>query len=534
MLTAFLSIANISNGQNPNIIVIVADDLGSADVGFNGSTEVLTPNLDALALDGAIFSDGYVTASESGPSRAGILTGRYQNRFGFENSPEPTDTQLAGANPAGIPLTQKTMGEYMKVLGYNTKAIGKWYVGGETTTPGTYNSEYSPLERGFDEFFGFLGATSSYYPTAAQQTILDGENFISSDLNEYLTDAIAREAVEFIEAKKNDEDPFFIYMAFNGIQAPLEAKPADEALFPGVTDANRKKMLAMLYSMDENIGKVVAKLEAEGLTDNTIIVFISDNGASVDNHSLNTPYKDGKSSLSEGGIRVPFIMKWNNHIDNNITYGYQVLGIDILPTLITAAGGTIAPADKIEGTNLIPYLNCQVNGRPHDYLFWRRYIGVENPEAQWGVRDAEWKLVYNLEQDRAMLYNISVDPSETNDLYTSNPDVVTRLQDKYDEWNALNTIPLWGAGYDLDGRLSITDSNLQSIKVIPTVVLDEVRFESTEKILSVEVYNMLGQVKSQFSGNDIKTISLGELKAGNYILNIITNDSRETVKVIKE
>ncbi len=708
LFISVILLTNMTYAQKPNIIVIVADDLGNADVGYNGGVQIPTPNIDALASGGVVFSNGYSSASESGPSRAGILTGRYQNRFGFENSPNPTDPQLAGAEPIGIPLSQKTMGRYMKDLGYNTKAIGKWYVGGETDVDRTLLREYSPLGRGFDDFFGFLGGTMDYFPTATSN-FMDGEDFITEDLNEYLTDAIAREAVEFIEAKKNDPNPFFIYMAFNAVQGPLEAKQVDLDRFASEPDIDRRTLCAAMYSMDENIGKVLTKLEDEGLTNNTLIIFISDNGGDPgNNYSYNTPYKEGKSLVFEGGTKVPFVMKWPGNIDADIVYGHKIMGIDILPTMIKAAGGTITPADEFDGEDLLPYLNCEVPHEPHELLFWRRYLNKD--DIQWAVRDADWKLVYNPGATygaRPMLFNISIDPTETNDLYSQEPIEVARLQALWDEWNADNVIPLWGAGYNVtpeeevpsfdrienyqDGTASNPKSvyrwyslNIESelvinpsqdginnssvcvhlnktntsrrkptysfrslildfssnkilkfkvyrprdvssfldiyishdndtytdiylkgiplsddhsgwvqyeidltnelisqgmpdkfnnkitfvfgpgneettggsyylddiefvsptlsnkrvmlgpIKVIPTVVLDNVRFESSDKIISVRIYDMIGQLKEEFRGNDIKTISMEGLTSGNYILDINTHNGRESVKVIKK
>ncbi|MEC3908412.1 sulfatase-like hydrolase/transferase [Tamlana sp. 2201CG12-4] len=419
----------VAFAQKPNIIVIVADDLGNADVGYhNQSTDIPTPNIDLLAQGGTQFSAGYVTAPVCGPSRAGLLTGRYQQSFGFEDNPGPFR-----ANPSvitGIPNEIPTFAESLKSLGYATGMVGKWHVGGDE------HDDFYPTNKGFDEFFGFLGGAANYFPENNEENKLMKNNSPVAYEGEYLTDAFGREATDFID--RNQSQPFFLYLPFNAVHGPIQAPQATIDLFSSITDENRRKMVAMQYEMDENIGRVLQKLEDTGLTNNTLIFFVSDNGGKPgSNYSLNTPYFGEKGQLYEGGIRLPFCIKWPGHVPANVIYDKPVSTIDFLPTAIVAAGGTIDASNGFHGTNLIPFIDGTNNTDPHEFLYWK--LG-----DKWAIRDANWKLVFNDDSSTPKLFNILSDKEEAIDLYLTNSAEATRLQDKFNEWSTTLPGVLWG------------------------------------------------------------------------------------------
>ena len=416
--------------QKPNIVVILADDLGNADVGYNGhQSEVPTPNIDALVADGAKFTAGYVTAPVCGPSRAGLLTGKYQQSFGFEDNPGPF--RAAPDVIAGIPLSVKMIGEYFKPLGYNTACFGKWHVGGEES------DDMLPANRGFDEFYGFLGGAANYLPEDNDDEKMLRGNAIAEHQDGYLTDIIADEANDFIT--RNQSTPFMMYIAFNAVHGPLQAPDDLLELYSHIEPEGRRKLCAMQHSMDVNIGKVLAKLSDLDLEDNTLIFFLSDNGGIPGgNYSYNTPYKGEKGQVYEGGIRLPFAIKWPGNITAGSSYDKPVNSLDILPTALAAAGEDLTNYPDLHGVDLTPYVTGANTADPHDYLFWKLN------STKWAVRNADYKLVDNGDTDNPMLFNISSDIGSENDLYSSMPDKVAELKAKYDEWEATLMPAQWG------------------------------------------------------------------------------------------
>jgi len=414
--------------QKPNIVVILADDLGYADTGYQGSPDMVTPNIDCIARNGVKFTAGYVTAPVCGPSRAGFLSGLYQNRFGFEDNPGPY--RLREDVKIGIPKTVKTLPERMKALGYVTGMFGKSHTGDDV--------EFHPINSGFDEFFGFINGASNYRSDGKWGTkINQPSNPIYRGLEkveekEYLTDAIGREAVFFIE--RNAKQPFFEYVAFNAIHGPQQGTDEDLEKFKDVIDKKRQLALAMTKALDRNVGKILAALRKNGLEENTLVVFFSDNGGKPkDNGSLNTPLRGEKGQLWEGGTRIPFCMQWPARIKGGRILDFPVMGLDLLPTIVKAAGGQLLD-DPVDGIDLIPVVADGAKS-PERTLFWRF-------NRAWAVRDGEWKLVY--EGGSPHLFHISQDISETNDLYAQQPDVVKRLQAAHDAWNATLMPKLWG------------------------------------------------------------------------------------------
>jgi arylsulfatase A-like enzyme len=427
-------LASAADGPKPNIIVIVGDDMGYADVGIHGCKDIPTPNLDALAKAGTRFTNGYVSGPYCSPTRAGLLTGRYQTRFGHEFNPGGG----AKAGDVGLPLSEMTLADRLKAAGYATALVGKWHLG---------NAEkFHPQKRGFDEFFGFLGGAHPYFPAKMKgDTILRGTK--PAEETEYLTDAFGREAVAFVDRHK--AKPFFLYLAFNAVHTPMHATDARLKKFEDIKDTQRRTYAAMMWAMDEAIGKLLAKLKDEKLEQNTLVFFVSDNGGptmqgTTINGSVNTPLRGSKRTTLEGGIRVPFFVKWPAKVPAGQVYDNPVIQLDVLPTALAAAGVETKGDWKLDGVNLLPHLTGETKTAPHDALYWR--FG-----QQMAIRMGEWKLVRydaNAEGGKGVspvrLYNLAEDVGEKTDLAAKQSEKVKELQAAWDKWNTGNVAPLWG------------------------------------------------------------------------------------------
>lgn len=426
--------------RKPNVLVILADDLGYGELGCQGFTrQIPTPNIDSLAQNGVRFTSGYVSGPYCSPTRAGLLTGKYQTRFGHEFNPGPAKTAKADS---GLSLKEATFGDRLHAAGYVTGWIGKSHLG--------YAPPYHPLKRGFDEFYGFLGGAHSYLDASADKTnpILRGET-PTTDIDGYTTDAFAREAVKFIDQHK--EKPWFCYLAFNAVHGPMEATDNYLSRFPNVKDFKRHRYAGMQSAMDEGVGKVLGKLRELGLEEDTLIFFFSDNGGPTQQtSSSNGPLRGFKAQTWEGGIRVPFIVQWKGHLPAGKTDERPVIQLDILPTALAAAGVTVEPAWEIEGVNLLPYLSGESAGAPHEALYWR--FG-----AQVAIRKGDWKLVKgagspgvkNIERratatmEGAELYNLAEDVGEATNLAAKYPEKVQELAADWNDWNQKNVEALW-------------------------------------------------------------------------------------------
>lgn len=422
----------------PNILLIVGDDMGYGDVGFHGCTDIPTPNLDSLATSGVRFSNGYVSGPYCSPTRAGLLTGRYQTRFGHEFNP-------SGAKN-GMPVAEKTLADRLKAAGYATGLVGKWHLG---TAPGM-----QPQERGFDEFFGFLGGAHDYFKSAG---ILRGTTPVAE--LDYTTDAFGREAVAFID--RHPKQPWFLYLAFNAVHTPMQATDERLAKFSQIADPQRRKYAAMMSSMDEAIGKVRRKLADADLERNTLVVFISDNGGptmpgTTCNGSSNHPLRGSKRTTLEGGVRVPFVVSWPGQLKPGV-FESPAIQLDLHATALAAAGVTAAAEWKLDGVDLLPFFRGATTGPPHDALYWQ--FG-----HQMAIRCGDYKLLrYDRNADTRAgnsrqgttpprLYNLRDDLGETKDLATAMPDKVAELQAKWNAWNRGNVKALWGnEGTDNDG-----------------------------------------------------------------------------------
>ena len=431
--------------EKPNFLVILADDLGYADVGFTGSKEIYTPRLDELAKNGMVFLNGYVTHPYCGPSRAGLMAGRYQARFGLEINLTYSPYDLH----CGFPLTEKTIAERLKPAGYRTGIIGKWHLGA--------SHPFHPNSRGFDHFYGFLSGGHDYFPDSVTTTyplLLDNvnppysanegcylplmHNDQAGEFSEYLTTALSRDAAGFV---KESQDPFFLYLAYNAPHGPLQAPQDTINKYRHIGNRERRTYAAMIDEMDQGIGMVVDALRQAGKLDNTVIFFLSDNGGvtSKPGHENETwadngPFRKGKGSMLEGGSHVPFLIHWPNGIPKPGTFEGLVSSLDIAATAVALGGGDTS-GHALEGVNLAPYLSGDKKGSPHQALFWRVRDGVS-----WAVRTPTAKyLQENWGGTDTELYDMVNDPYEANNIVDNAPEKRRELAKLWNDWNAGNT-----------------------------------------------------------------------------------------------
>jgi arylsulfatase A-like enzyme len=409
-----------STARPPNIVVILSDDQGYADVSFNPHhpKEVSTPNLDALGRAGVICTQAYISGNVCSPTRAGLMTGRYQQRAGI---------YTAGEGGSGLPLTEKIFPQYLKEAGYVTGAFGKWHLG--------LTREYNPAARGFDEFYGFLGrGAHPYFDLAVpDHPLYRGLEPIQD--KGYLTTRLTDEAVSFIQRHKGQ--PFYVHLAYNAVHAPAEAPEEDVKRF-NTGDKTRDTLMAMLLHLDTGIGRVVKTLKEEGLFENTLLVFLTDNGGSKAMNANNAPLRGFKQQNYEGGIRTPFIVSWPAQLKGGTTCEVPVISFDILPTALSAAGVSPRPEKPFDGKNILPALKGETKSL-HEQLFWSE--GGESGE--WAMRSGNWKLVAN--PQRSELFDLAADPAEKTDLAAKNPDKVKELTELYDGWLEQMAPPSSGA-----------------------------------------------------------------------------------------
>jgi arylsulfatase A-like enzyme len=451
--------------RRPNIVVILADDLGYGGLSCQGG-DLKTPHIDALAQSGIRFTNGYVSCPVCSPTRAGLMTGRYQQRFGHEFNPGPPRKASVAF---GLPVTEVTIADRLKAAGYTTGVFGKWHLG--------HAPERLPSNRGFGEFFGFPGGGHRYLKAeiGSQNPIMRGDQPV--DEKEYLTDAFTREAVAFIDRHAKDSKPFFLYLPYNAVHTPMEATEEYLERFPQIEDPLRRKHAAMLAAMDDGIGAVMTSLRKHDLEDRTLVIFFSDNGGPTkSNTSSNKPLRGFKGQVLEGGIRIPFIVAWKGHLPAGMVDDRPIIQLDIMPTALAVAGGSLPTDRQIDGVNLMPYLTGKLRQAPHEILFWRM-----GPQA--AVRKGDWKLIRREDSASASqpagkrkknaaararrqrtrnanakrsagvagigpigsahLYNLATDIHEDNDLAEANPDKVKELSAALDAWESQLVKPLW-------------------------------------------------------------------------------------------
>ena len=420
--------------ETPNLVLILTDDQGYQDVGFNGCTDIPTPNLDSLATNGVVFTDGYVSFPVCGPSRAGLLTGRYQDRFGFTTNPS-----IDPGNPvAGLPLEEETLAQVLQKVGYKSAVIGKWHMG---THP-----HFHPHKRGFDHFFGFLAGGLNYLPELLtlndfsevtrkwhwykMKIERDGEKI---EIDDYVTAGLSEAAVGFIRKEAKARNPFFVYLAYNAPHAPLQATEKYLSRFTHIEDKDRRTYAAMVSAVDDGVGKILETLREEGLEENTLVVFLSDNGGAITkNASNNAPLRGAKSDLFEGGIRVPFAMQWKGTLPPGLTYEEPIISLDIFGTMAALTNVPISEDRPLDGVNLIPYLTGEKTGTPHDHLFWRKW-----EQNGMGVRSGTMKLVATTQRQKAFaLHNLANDIHEDENLRWKQPKKANELTQLWESWNA--------------------------------------------------------------------------------------------------
>jgi arylsulfatase A-like enzyme len=453
--------------QLPNIVLLVADDLGYGELGCQGNPEIPTPNIDSLARHGIRFTQGYVTAAFCSASRAGFMTGRYQTRFGYEFNPIGAQNE----DPeAGLPVRERTIADELVDAGYVTGMFGKWHLGG--------TAKFNPIRRGFDDFYGFLHEGHYFVPPPYQNattwlrrrvlpgggdgrwTSPDGRLIYSTHMGytepdydadnpiyragqpveetSYLTDAFTREAVDFIQRNRNN--PFFLYVPYNAVHSPLQGAQPYMKRFEHIPDIQRRIFAAMLSNLDDSVGEILSTLQKLSLEENTLIFFISDNGGPTKElTSSNLPLRDGKGSVYEGGIRIPYLVQWKGQLRGNRTYDYPVTSLDIFSTALAVSKSNRRTDRIYDGVNLIPHLTGETTQRPHVELFWRQ-------GAKTALRQEDWKLLRNPRRGQSNaweLYDLSKDTSEQNNLASTYPQKLTELEQTWKQWNDQMIPPVW-------------------------------------------------------------------------------------------
>jgi arylsulfatase A-like enzyme len=464
-----------NNHAGPNIIIILADDLGKNDISLYDPSGVITPNINRLAGEGAVFTEAYATSSVCNPSRAGLLTGRYQQRFGnerqimsrypqngfeffiFKNFVDTRPLQLIDPwcsppqeeiRKQGLPESEISLFELMHAIGYRTGCTGKWHLG--------YYEPHLPQNKGIDEFYGFYEAFSLYAPKGNKDIVNHKHRIFQNrriwrqkrkgpsaivhngqviEEKGYLTERIAEEACRFIE--ENEGNPFFLYVPFNAPHTPFQAPKSYCDRFLDVKDENKRVYYAMIAALDDAVGEIMKQVKESGIEENTLIFFCSDNGgATYTGATENGDLKGGKMTYFEGGLNVPFILKWKGTVAPGHTYHEPVSLMDIFTTAVSSCHVPLPENVQIDGMDLIPYLSGEKNGSPHDYLFWRTGFSK-------ALRNGNWKIVVNSRDDFLLLYDLAADKQEKYDLKAGQPEIVKQLLGRLAEWEDGLKPPLW-------------------------------------------------------------------------------------------
>jgi arylsulfatase A-like enzyme len=463
------------NERPPNVVVILADDLGWNDLSFRGGGlgggQVKTPRIDSIAQEGVSFTNGYAANASCAPSRAAILTGRYPTRSGFEFTPagipfmrgvalfnrheepppiyhEEVEDSYPPREEQGLPPGEITLAELLRERGYHTLHFGKWHLGED--------APFRPEAQGFDESLGFYAGASLFLREDDPDVVNSKQDFDPIDKflwanlpfmvryngsepfrpAAYMTDYLADEAVKAIAANRNR--PFFLYLAFNAPHTPLQALASDYDALTGVASHAERVYGAMMLNLDRAVGRVLDALSAHGLEENTLVFFTSDNGGAnyVGLPDLNKPYRGWKLTFFEGGVHMPFFVKWPNALPRGVENAGPVAGIDIFATAAAAAGAPL-PADRvIDGVDLLPFATGARTGRPHEVLFWRSgHYRV--------VRAGDWKLQLSERPKQAWLFDLANDPTERTNLAEREPARVAELTKRLDAHDAEQSPPLW-------------------------------------------------------------------------------------------
>lgn len=440
--------------QRPNILVILADDMGYGDLGCMGSKLVDTPNLDALAQSGVLCTQAYVASSVCSPSRAGLMTGRDPRRFGYESNLNQSAIHYA-ARPdlLGLPSGEHTLGDHLRAAGYTTALVGKWHLGKETMEG---INPFHPNQRGFDHFCGMLGGSHAYFLKPDNHQLERNGKMLDRFSSDYATDFFTDEGLRFITSEKDSDaaKPWFLFMSYNAPHTPMQATEQDLARFESIPDPRRRTYAAMMFALDRGVGRLCDHLEQTGQRDNTLIVFFSDNGGATNNGSWNGPLSGTKGCMKEGGIRVPMIFSWPAKLPSATRHDHPISSLDLLPTFMTAANADPLPLSKpqqyqdaenhrrsikkygdFDGVDLLPQLLGDSDA-PSRTLFWRL-------QGQTAVLVGDEKLI-RLSHRLPQLFSPASDPSELTDLSGDQPDRMKELFSKLGEWESLlTTVPIW-------------------------------------------------------------------------------------------
>jgi arylsulfatase A-like enzyme len=452
----------------PNIVLIFCDDLGYADVGFNAKhfgveTDVVTPNIDALARQGTIFPQAYVAHPFCGPSRMGLMAGRMPHCFGGQKNLPDVAKNLEDYNQKGIPENEILISSVLQKSGYRTGCVGKWHMGD--------SKPFHPNTRGFDEFFGFLGGGHQYYPSISDKVvpkINDYQYFLQRNFEDikspegaYLTDMLSEEAATFVSKNvSGSKKPFFLYLAYNAPHSPLQGKTEDlKFLYPnhipkapknGVDFRDyekRQNLVAMMYAVDRGVGTIVDTLkdpnrdgnESDSILDETLIVFLSDNGGKILQAGNNAPLQDDKGSTHEGGIRVPMFMHWPTKVPSQAVFDHPVLALDLYPTFAGLAGASIPSDKKLDGKDIWEDFVAGKNPHPDETMFWLRHHGSGNEVA---IRKGNLK-AYRKNNGRWQVFDVTSDVSESKDVAKQNNDFLSDRIVEGSEWTKGHLQPQW-------------------------------------------------------------------------------------------
>jgi arylsulfatase A-like enzyme len=472
----------------PNIILIMADDLGINDISATGTgiAGTQTPNIDSIGGDGVTFDNGYAGNATCAPSRAALMTGRYATRFGYEFTPtdprvpswfpirlfrvdhmfarniahaddgweqKPIFDEVAAANSAlpggkGMPASEITIAEQLQTRGYHTIHLGKWHLGEA--------AGMRPEAQGFDESLGFMIGGMKFLPQDDPQAVNSKQDFDPIDKylwanlpfavqfnggaafapDRYMTDYLTEQALAGIRANRNR--PFFMYLAYNAPHTPLQALKSDFDALANIKDHRLRVYAAMVRAVDRGVGRVMAELKTQGLDDNTIVIFSSDNGGAnyIGLPDINRPYRGWKATFFEGGIKVPFMMRWPGRIAPGSHFAAPISHFDVFATASAAAGAPLPADRKIDGVDLLPFVNRTATGQPHQALFWRS-------GGYRVVRDADWKLQSLDRPKRDMLFDLNADPTEQTDVAGANPAMVATLKARLASHDAEQMPPSW-------------------------------------------------------------------------------------------
>lgn len=419
-----------------NLVLIVADDLGYRDLSCYGCKDFQTPNIDSLAKSGVRLTSGYVTHPYCSPSRAGILSGKYQQSFGHEHNP-PYDEK---SEQIGIDAKTTLLPTVLKNNGYQTALIGKWHLGA--------GKPFRPSRRGFSQFYGFLGGGHDYF--RVDQDYLkkskNGNSYLSpmwrnqertKDTLSYLTDDLTREGEKFLEENKNS--PFCLVMMYNAPHAPDQVTKEQLKRVANIKDNSRRRYAALVQGLDDGVGKLTKKLKDLELDKNTLVVFLSDNGGRR-GVSDNRPLRGNKGWLHEGGVRVPFICSLPGRIKANSVEDRPMLSLDVLPTILGSASADLP--EGCVGKDLLPFLTGKNKGNPHETIYWRVSGGVG-----YAIRNGNWKLVRDIGMKSPKLYNLKMDLGENQDLASAYPEKFSSMLKQYESWNDKQERPRWKEGH---------------------------------------------------------------------------------------